>query len=442
LKILMQRVLSFEQAPPLSIPLRFFLTAPLFAAFAAGLLLWSGPAMLVSRWSPITLTVTHLLTLGFLALSMVGALLQILPVVAGADVPRPRMTATVVHGLLALGTITLCAAFWNSAADLFKLAMLFLGAGFLWLLVTCLIAVFGSSADGMTLRAVRLALVGLTVTVTLGLVLAGAFAWPLPLPVSLLVRLHAGWGLVGWISLLIIGVAFQVVPMFQVTPVYPEAVSRWLPWSVFGLLIAWSALISAEPEWSGWFGGLLTLCLAAGLALFAVTTLYLLWKRKRAAADPTAFFWRLGLSCLLLCVVVWSAGKVKPEITDAPAYPLLLGVLFIAGFAYSIVNGMLYKIVPFLVWYHLQSKMEKGQGKVPNVKKIVTDDVARRQGIAHAIALLLMLAAVCWPSLFARLAGTAFLVSSLWLWVNLAGAMRMYLQISHLQNRTATVDQR
>jgi hypothetical protein len=433
-KNFMQRVLSFEQAPPLSIPLRFFLTAPLFATAAAILLMWVGPDALVSRWSPITLTLTHLLTLGFLAMSMIGALLQILPVVAGADVPKVRVTASVVHVSLALGTIALCAAFSASSPALFKLAILFLLSGFLWLFMACLIAVFGSSAEGVTLKVIRVALVGLAVAVTLGLALAGAFAWPLALPVSLLVKLHASWGLVGWVSLLIIGVAFQVVPMFQVTPVYPRAAVNWLPWSVFGLLSAWSLMMAFASKWPNWCAQLLTVDIAAALAAFGVTTLYLLWKRKRSAMDPTTYFWRIGLSCLLLCIAVWLAGQLRPAIVDAPAYPLLLGVLFIAGFAYSIVNGMLYKIVPFLVWYHLQSRIEKGQGKVPNVKKIVADNVARNQCIAHVIALLLLIVAVGWPQIFARLAGAAFAVSSLWLWVNLVQATRLYVQTAQVSS--------
>ncbi|MGZ5781516.1 MAG: permease, partial [Burkholderiaceae bacterium] len=127
------------------------------------------------------------------------------------------------------------------------------------------------------------------------------------------------------------------------------------------------------------------------------------------------------------------AGELVPAIATEPFYPLLIGVLFIAGFAYSIVNGMLYKIVPFLVWYHLQSRMQKGQGKVPNVKKIVTDRVVRNQCIAHVVALLMMLAAVFLPQLFSRLAGAAFAVSSIWLWINLLGATLTYRRITRLQ---------
>jgi hypothetical protein len=47
----MQPGLSFEQAPPISVPFRFFLTAPLFGMAAGLLLLWQGPAALASRWT-------------------------------------------------------------------------------------------------------------------------------------------------------------------------------------------------------------------------------------------------------------------------------------------------------------------------------------------------------------------------------------------------------
>jgi len=89
--------------------------------------------------------------------------------------------------------------------------------------------------------------------------------------------------------------------------------------------------------------------------------------------------------------------------------------------------------VPFLVWYHLQSRMQKGQGKAPNVKKIVTDQSVRHQCIAHVVALLAMFAAVFWPQLFSRPAGAAFAVSSMWLWINLLGAVLTYRRITRFQ---------
>jgi hypothetical protein len=66
----MQALLSFDQGPPISAPLRFFITAPLFAIGAGFLLLWSGPELFASRWTPAALALTHLITVGGIVLAL------------------------------------------------------------------------------------------------------------------------------------------------------------------------------------------------------------------------------------------------------------------------------------------------------------------------------------------------------------------------------------
>ena len=82
-------MLSFENAPPFAAPLRFFLTAPLFSLAAGLLLMAAGPDLLASRWTPGLLAATHLITVGFMLQVMLGALIQILPVVAGVNLGNP-----------------------------------------------------------------------------------------------------------------------------------------------------------------------------------------------------------------------------------------------------------------------------------------------------------------------------------------------------------------
>ena len=62
----MQALLSFDDGPPISAPLRFFVTAPVFAMAAGLLLLWAGPDLYASRWTPTALAFTHLITVGFM----------------------------------------------------------------------------------------------------------------------------------------------------------------------------------------------------------------------------------------------------------------------------------------------------------------------------------------------------------------------------------------
>ncbi len=421
----MQRALAYERTPGLMAPLRFFLTAPLFALAAALLLLWQGEAALQTRWAPATLALTHLLTLGFLASAMTGALMQILPVVAGVELPRPNGTAAGVHGLLAAGTALLAAAFWFSRPLLFTLALVCLSGAFGWLLAACALGLWRARAAGAspTVRTIRLALAALAATVALGAVLAAGFAWPLRLPLLILTDLHAAWGLLGWVGLLVIGVAFQVVPMFQVTPVYPPRLARWLAAVLLALLLAWSAAAWAWQDGMRMGALWIGVPLALGYAGFALFTLHLLRQRKRPKPDATTWFWRAALASLLLCALLWPLQPLLPR-----SLALTLGAAFIVGFGYSAVNGMLYKIVPFLVWYHLQQALEKGR-RAPAVKDILPDALAQRQFVAHAVALLLLLGATLWPALLARPAALALAASSAWLGINLLRAARLYRRV-------------
>ncbi|HYD60107.1 MAG TPA: permease [Noviherbaspirillum sp.] len=420
----MQRVLSFEQPPALSLPLRFFLIAPAFAILAGLLLLWRGPEMLVSRWTPETLAFTHLLTLGFLSMCMIGALLQILPVVAGLEHPFGQRSAIALPGMLASGTFALTSAFFLVSSFLFKAALLLLLSCFAWFLLALLKQVWTAPHAGPMLVAIRLALTALAAAVAFGASAAAGFAWPLSLPLLQLTDLHASWGLLGWVGLLVAGIAYQVVPMFQVTPVYPQWMTRGFAWTVFALLAlrTVASVRAADSIWSA----TLTVFLAMTGVLFGLTTLHLLRQRKRPKPDATTFFWRTALSSLIAAALLWTAGTLFPQIAGHPSYALAVGMLAIVGFGYSVVNGMLYKIIPFLVWYHLQQRLTGGCAKAPNVRQILPDQDAERQFRLHLLALVLLVLATVFPDWFSQISAIAFTASSVWLWRNLLKAVRLY----------------
>jgi hypothetical protein len=424
----MQRVLSFEQTPPLSIPLRFFLSAPLFSLAAALVLLWHGEAALSSRWSAPTLALTHLLTLGFLGLCMVGATLQILPVIAGVEVHRPTLTANWVHLLLSVGAALLASGFLVMERWLFLAALVLLGGAFLVFLAACWLGLKGVESENVTLGAVRLALLALVGTILLGMTLGSIFVWPAALPLQKLTDLHATWGLAGWVGLLVVAVAYQVVPMFQVTEIYPRILTRWLARSVFATLgLASLSTIFLPPEV---FLHRASFVIAALLYIaFGAVTWHRIWHRKRPKPEPTSFFWYTGLASLIAANIVFVLGQIIPAIAAHAAYPLCLGMLFIVGFAYSVVNGMLYKIVPFLVWFHLQERLIDSGSKAPNVRQVIPEAVARGQFITHAVAMLLLLAAVFWPAQLTRIAALGFMISSFWLWINLLRAAHVYRSV-------------
>ncbi|HSY29580.1 MAG TPA: hypothetical protein VK832_18865 [Burkholderiaceae bacterium] len=151
-------------------------------------------------------------------------------------------------------------------------------------------------------------------------------------------------------------------------------------------------------------------------------------KKKSLAQPSTRFTLQGGITLYLV-------DEVFPVRAIPPKHTLLIGILFIIGFAFSVINGMLYKVVPFLVWYHLQNQMSGIGKKAPNVKQIISDKAATGQFCAHISAFTLLLIASIWPHQLARLAALAFVASSAWLWGNIASAIGIYLRDSPYHSR-------
>lgn len=419
--------LHVDQAPPISVPLRFFLTAPIFGLLCAAAVLWQGPDLFASRWSPATLAAVHLLTLGFMTMAMVGALMQILPVLIGARFAAPARVASLVHPALSLGTLLFASGFLFLQPLLLKIAVLLLGFGMTVFLAAMIQAFFRMRSPTPTVIAIWLGTAALGVTVVFGLLLGSSHSWGTSLPSNALRDLHPAWGLMGWTGLLVAGVAYHVVPMFQVTPHYP----RWLMWG-FGVLVFAALVLLSVAHWRN--DAVLTalslisvMLLVALYASLAVMTLRLQMRRRRRLPDVTLEFWRIGMVCTALSAVLWLSQRF-PVLMFQQA-EVLLGVLAIVGAALSFISGMLCKIVPFLSWFHLQAQTGIG-GTLPNMKAMLPEKAQRMQLRLHLAALLLCVGAALWPRVFTYPAAMAFgAASALVLW-NMASVARMYLGLA------------
>ena len=424
--------LSFEQAPPISVPYRFFLTAPLFGAAAGLVLVGFGPAALESRWAPGALAMTHLIVVDFMLQVMCGALLQFVAVVAGANIWRPQWVASIVHPLITAGAIFLVSAFLLDARVLFLAAALTFAGGLGLFIAVIAVALIRTPAKGMAIHVLRLAVFGLLVTVSLGVTLATTLGWHDSLQsmwsVLKLVNVHVAWGLAGWALMLVIGVSYLVVPMFQLTPSYPVWFTRALPAGLLAVLVLWSLQLAAggdEPQ--SWQSLVLFLgMLIAGL--YGAATLWLQSRRRRKQADVTLVYWRIAMVSLVALACSWIVFQLVPALGAHPRAPLWIGVLALPGLFLSVIVGMLYKIVPFLNWLHLQ-RLVGFSRTTPNMKQMMPEGQMRGQMRVHLAALGLLLAAVIWP-LFAVPAGLVFAGSCLWLELNLVRTARLYARLA------------
>jgi len=388
--------LSLDQAPPFEAPLLFLLTAPLWG-------ISGGLALLFAQIQPQQVGVLHLFTLGFMAQVMIGALQQMLPVVVGVRFPKPTLLSKLIFAPLALGIALFFIAFFGQnfsllffAASLLLLALWGFGTITLWRL-------FQAPKATPTVWAMRLSLLSLLLAAGLGTHMAVGFAQgSLGGSFDALLLIHALFAVFGWVGLLIVGVSYQVVPMFYVTPEPTERFRKWLVWILFGLLIATAAALFFSKK----LALALFVTLLFGYLLYGAWTLQLLQKRKRKIWEVSLYYWYLGLVSLFFLPLVWFFD------------PERFGILFLFGFAISIMIGMLYKIIPFLSWFHTSSR---GFFDMPTMKEMIEEKKALVQFGLHLLALIALL---LWPK-----AAAPFLVLSfgLLLWL-LSKPVQIYFE--------------
>ena len=408
-----QNGLSLDQAPPISVVLRFFLAGGSFGILA-GILILFFQNKIFDASSMEAVTLVHTLTLGVMLSFMFAALFQMLPVIAGVSLPSPVKKANLLQYPFVLGVITLLFAFNLSYAWLYLLASLLLGGSILYIVLVMLQNLLKIQNHSASSKGILFSLLALGMVILLALYLTGTLSGTISgIHYTHIKESHYAFGLFGWITLLIISISFQVIEMFYVTPAYPKFVSKYLPLSVLTILV-----ISTI---SGLFTPVLTvglnLLLAVILTAYALLTLKRLTERKRPLTDATVWFWRVGLTALIISMLFMSIS----QFTEQPTIHTL-SYIFYATFALSIVFAMFYKIVPFLTWFHLNSQ---GYFKAPMMHEVIHPKTAKRHLYIHLATITTFIIAVFIPA-FIFLAGILTILSFSWMSYQIAHAHLIY----------------
>ncbi len=424
--------LSLDTIPPLLTPLRFFLTAPLFGVLAALLLLFNGEDFWLNRWNNTNLALTHLLTIGFMLMVMMGALYQFIPVMNGQLVPGSKKLAPVIHVLMILGVLTMVSGFLFTYSVFFQVALAALGSAIGLFALSLLPLLVSRLGNQLIVYLLRLLFAVLLITLGLGLfLLLGHAELELNLSYRGYTNLHALWGMLGWVVLIIIAVSSQVIPMFYVIS---EFSTRYLKVQSLAIMLTlllisfYDIAFNTGPATDDKLSVIyytLAILLSAELLAFVFYTLHKIEQRKRKLADVTINFYRLALCSLLAVIVLWWVSVFLP----LAQLTYILAILLIYGLAISVINGMLHKITSFLIFLHLQKlsvKRPDAMTLVPNMKQVISTPNSQIQFMLHLISGALLLIAVYYPAL-TILAAVFMLASFVWLSWCLFQASMLYL---------------
>lgn len=382
---------------PLSIPLRFFGAAVVFHLFA-WLALGFGAAQVPRFAGGIgwPLAALHAITLGVLAMSAIGASLQLMPV-ATRQALGSRRSPLLVWWLYAPGVAALVIAmaaqrpWWMAIAALPVIAAL--------VLYGVLLARNLAGARGMPgVRAMGwLALLSLAIALaSAGAMVAtwaGWAAWPRQTPLMV----HIVFALFGFMGALALGLSNILVPMFVLGPVPAERTQLGIAALAAAALVL--TLAVALDRWPH-----AALLLPVALALAAVAWHLASMRRvmragMRRELGGSFVLVRLGwggLTATLGLAAWWAFDPQRVGLASAVV------VVALAGWLMSFLFGILQRIVPFLVSMHLAGTRRRA----PTPSSLTDERALMLHRRCHATALVLLILAIVVDSAAVTLAAS------------------------------------
>ncbi len=396
--------LSLDQAPPIKVVLRFLLTGSFFGVIA-GIVMTIFNKSLFDINSIDTLIVVHLLMIGVMASFMLGALFQMLPVLCGVHIKVAEIFSMRVNYALIVGLIFLLFAF-NGSLGATIFAIFFLSYAFIGASIVMINKLKDANINP-TSRGMLLSVISLFIVASLGIIMllmrVGIVSG---LDYTLLKLSHIGFGLLGWIALLVMSVSFQVIEMFFVTKAFNKQYTKIAPILIFTSLV-FNLIFSI-------FGiDLDYIFLPLAMAILSIHFMLIIDKlknRKRKVKDATIWFWYLSSFSFAIFAIFSYTNQY-------------ISAIFFTFFATSVVMAMSYKIAPFLVWFHLSSK---GYFDAPMMHEVIHPKIVRFNFYIHISSLLFFVISSIFSNILI-IASIFFTISFLILFVSIYTSIQKYI---------------
>ncbi|HSE94098.1 MAG TPA: hypothetical protein VLF19_12385, partial [Methylomirabilota bacterium] len=270
------------RAPSAGLPLAYLVAATAAFAAAAASVPWLATELAGHYYQPRILALTHLVTLGWITVTIMGASYQLIPIVLARPVWSERLARWQL-GVLVAGVAGMVGHFWIGQWSGLVWSAGLVGLGILAHLVNAALSVRGLARWTFTARLVVLALAGLALTALFGLALGADKLWRfLPGPLFANLHAHVHLALLGWVLPMVIGVAARVYPMFLLANEPDGWGGRIQLWSLgLGVPTVVAGLLVQRPA----------LAVAGALFMVATVAAHLAWvagmvaHRKRPALD-------------------------------------------------------------------------------------------------------------------------------------------------------------
>jgi len=345
--------ISKDFAPPLKLISPFFKIGVTFYLLATIALLafnstFAYQEMAIAGW-------VHLFLLGFVMVIIFGAMAQLIPVVLEVGHAIVDLYYVILP-LLVIGTMGMVIGFWVNPAIL----------PYGGILVLTSMIIFASEAfatlrkteiNTITVKTVAVSNSYLLLGILTGFAIALGLSGAISIDVDTMLKAHVYAVLGGFVLLTIMGLSLTLIPMFSLAHGFDETpIKRGFNLVAIGVGVVFiGALIGKNiVQWLGY----ITTIVGIGFYIYQIYLIYKLTVRKEL--DIWAKSMIFGFSSLILSIllgVIYLFGASSSWLHTSVWFLML-------GFIGFLINGHLYKIVPFLVWFERFAPLV-GKEKVP-----------------------------------------------------------------------------
>ena len=340
-----------QRLPPRWLPLLYFGFAHLClaAAFAAVALDPRGVAGFF--YHPRMVAIVHLVTLGWITSSILGAVYMIGPMALRMPMPA-RAADRWAFGLFAVGVIGMVVHFWIAEPSGMAWSAGMVTLAVLWVALRVLRALAAAPIQRAVKLHFALGFLNLLGAAAAGLLLGlDKVLHFLPGYVLANVAAHAHLAALGWALMIVMGAGYRLLPML-LPAAMPDRSSLWasallLEAGVLGLV----AGLVARRAWAGFFAFLAV----AGIAAFLREVLWMVRNPRPAPKDlrrPDLGVVHVAqaLVCLALAAGLGLVLVFSPHGAWKVAAVLVYGVLGLVGFLAQMVIGVNARLLPLFSW--------------------------------------------------------------------------------------------
>lgn len=375
-----------KMSPSYKMVRKYFIASILGFAALTFLMFLNAGAIKGYHFQPKLLGLTHIATLGWVTMIIFGAMFQLVPVVLQAKLFSEKL-AEAQFWIYLTGVTGMVLSFFKFDtfilavfASLVSLAILI----FIFNIIATMIKVKEWNITGIYIAA---ALFYLFFTVVAGIMMALNLYDPYFKTNHLeYLKLHAHLAFVGWVSMVIMGVTYKLIPMFSLSHGFSLKPAKW----VFGFINTGLILLTVEyhfPQRTIMLP-VSTILIAGGNLIFLYQVYLIMKNRVRKILDVGLTYSMVSFGMMFAATVtgVFLVFEKFLEYDALTRVVLIYGFLILFGYFSFLIIGQMYKIVPFLVWFHKFSS-KVGIEPVPMLKDMYSEKLARFEFVLMSSAL-------------------------------------------------------